>query len=351
MKTSYPVTSSTQRHSFGRNLLGVLQAIILFGITSRASAENHAVIPGATVLAGSPVAVDSAWHYIYTLNASSQVQVTWYGGGQWNTATLGSAPIVAAGGTNKLLYVDPVYHFVYYVGTDARLHCWLFNGSAWVNVGLLPGLPITDVVGVDSSTHVVWVRAANFLMAVYYNGSAWTFANTGVTDYNGDRGGDVDTTSHALYWSASSNPGTLRALVYTGRFYAPVTLDADSYNSTRPAVHQGTGEVYSNKTTGRIYRLLLNSSLAFSHLDAGAADDIDGGYADMAVSPVNGKLFYRRSAPSLVTVLTPSGSGAATTWTRTDVAGASGQVQFCALDAGYGWYVYTDTGTALHIVF
>ena len=352
MKTTGCLTFCVLRHarlwrSLGRNLLASVLALTLLGTAPSAFAETHAVIPGATVLAYSPIAVDSSWHYIYTLSASSQVQATWYGGGHWNTATLGTGAIMAAGGTGKLLYVDPGYHFIYYVGTDSHLHCWLFNGSAWVNVNLIPALIVSDVVGVDTSTHVVWVRLNGTLMAVYYNGSAWVFSSSGVTDYDGDQGGVVDNTSHALYWNSSFN---LRALVYTGRCYAPVTFNFASASYRRPAVHQGTGEVYNGDF--RIYRLLLNGTLSFSKLDIGAADDINGGYVDLAVNPVNGKLYYYRQAPSLVSVLTPSGTGAATTWTRTDVYGASAIVGYCALDTGYGWYIYTPSNSsALHIVY
>ena len=351
-----------------RHLLASVLALTLLSAAPAAFAETHALIPGATVKTGSSVAVDSVWHFVYTINnssqASDQVQVTWVGNNQWNTAVFSATgqPVLATG-TTQLLYVDSNYHFIYYIGADNRLWCWYWSGTAWTNTRLIPGQAATDLVGVDSSFHFVWYRNNGQLWVAYYNGSAWVTVQGPITDYDGVRGAAVDQTSHALYWHDRGGFGaignTLRTLYWNGRAYLPsvLTLNTDSRAlPCRPAVHQGTGEVFGTRNSDLgLYKHYTNATFGTSQVNVGSvgSGDTDQGVADLAVNPLNGRVIFNGPNLSPMTILTPSGTGGSTTWTRANVAGTNGaQPGCCAMDNGNGWYFYTDANdTFLHISY
>lgn len=323
-----------------------------------ASAETHAIITSTppTVVNNNTqsLAIDSNYHWLYSVNASNQVQVTFLVNNIWNTAALGSGMAVLS---QTRLYVDSGTHVLFYVGTDFHVWFWVWNGSAWVNAKLNPTVVATNLVGVDSSIHWVWFCNNNALSPLYFNGSAWVASPSSIVgDYASTWGGVVDDVSHALYWN-DSGAGSLRGLVWSGRAFVLSTLDSTAKADCRPAVHPGTGEVYSaaaptDPSPNCIFRCF--PSIGWVGQLVGSSDNVSDGGACIAVNPTNGKVIYNRypGGPAEIVVLTPSGSGVNTTWpTRTIVPGASGNsVQYCALDTLRGWYFYA-VGTSLHIIY
>jgi hypothetical protein len=353
--TSETILSNTFGRSLGRLCRAGAAALALLGGASTALAETHAIIPTnpATVVSGTTkaVAVDSAYHFIYTVNGSQQVQVTFVDNNKWVTAPLGVGQPVKA---DSKLYTDSSYHYLYYVGANNRLWVWYVNNGAWANGQLHPTEVATDLVGVDSSLHYLWFRNAGQLRVLYFNGSAWAALPSGVTDYDGPWGGAVDEVSHGVYWN-DATALSLRGLFFTGRAYLERTLDTNVFGGARPAVHQGTGEIYSVDNSLRaLFRELPNFSFLRQNVSISGGSDATQGNATLAVNPVTGKVIYGNAVapPGGVTVLTPSGPGPGTIWTRSSVTGTNTHaVIYCALDNVYGWYFYTGSDNTLHIVF
>jgi len=351
---AHPVLSnSTQKHRFSASrTLVIAFALCALGSASRLTAESHAVIPNITI--GAPnrsVAVDSIKHWTFTNSATNQIQVSFVANGAWATATLGSGRPVQP---NTRLYVDNGYHYLYYVGTDSRVWCWLFNGANWQNISLSPNDPATDLVAVDSSFHFLWFRNGSQLRMLSFNGSAWVATDSGVNDYAANLGGVVDDISHTLYWNDSTSK-SLRRLVWTGRDYlsATQTLDADADTFIRPAVYSRSGDVYSaDGTTERLFRYV--PGFHATKQNVGPALDIASPNASLAVNPINGRVFYNRFNGSSheISIITPN-AGTSDTWPRTTVTGTVGNyVNTCAMDLGNGWYFYTTSGdNLLHIIF
>jgi hypothetical protein len=319
-----------------------------------AKAENHATIPGMNVLASSPVAVDSVRHWVFTLNSANQVQVTFVANGAWATAALGTGQPVGGSGA-PLLYVDSNYHFVYYVGTDHRLWCWLFNGAAWQNVQLNPSVYADELAGVDSTSHILWFRNGTNLFALYHNGSAWVPASPGVADYTCAYGAAVDNTSHSLYWNDIATQ-TLRRVVWTGRDFLPTSqsLTTNVVTYARPAVHQGTGEVYSIDTSaGRLFRFVPGFNFVGSWVGSAALDKALNG-VHIGINPLNGKVILNRynGSQDEIVVVTPN-QATSDTWTTSVVPGTTGTfVVYSAMDNGNGWYFFSaGSDTLLHVIF
>jgi hypothetical protein len=354
--TSEAIVSNSFRRALGRYLLAGALALALLGGASTAQAETHAVIPTAppTVISinTKSIAVDSVHHFVFSVNASEQVQVTFIVNNAWATAALGAGQPVKAG---TKLYVDTTYPYVFYVGADDRLWVWFVSGQSWVNAQLNATEVATDLVGVDSGFHYLWFRNGGQLRALFSTGLAWVGVSSGVNDCAAFAGGAVDDAAHSLYWNDTS-AGSLRGLFYTGRVFIDRTIDTTVNTTGRPAVHQGTGEVYcENQSDRQLFREL--PAFTFFRQNVGVTSapfDTTIGLASIGVHSASGRVFYNTAAaPGGIAVLTPSGPGAGATWTRSFVAGTPGQiVLYSGMDNVNAFYFYTIVGdNSLHIVF
>jgi hypothetical protein len=343
----------------------VLAAAILLGAGSGARAETHTTIPGCTVNAGAvykDVVVDSAYHWVYTINASNQVQFSYYSAGAWNTVPLtafvpGAQPVKASG----CMYVSPSTHVLFYVGADNRIWYWWFSGSTFLNGQLNATDTATNLMGVDPIGHYLWYRAlapAGSLRVLYFNGSAWVSRATSVTDCNdGSTGGIVDPVSHTVFW-ADNTLTDLRGLApLNGRALVPITLDGSASSNFRPAV-QGNGAIYFRDTGDSLARVFINSDYGYERqvVNMGGATTFTSFFGSVGVHPTTGKIWVCRFIATVsidIAVLTPTGSGAGTTWSTTIVPGTSGHYIYgSGLDESWNIFYYTTgTDSLLHAIY
>lgn len=334
-----------------RLLLVGVACILALAAPRRASAETHAVIPNVTINSSTKsITVDSVNHWVFSVNPSNQVQVTYLNKNVWTTVALGAGQPVKP---NTQIYVDSNWHALHYVGANTYLWCWYLNPTTWQNTQLHPWDPAVDLVGVDSGFHMVWYLGSASLTAIYYDGTAWTRLPTFVNADNTIFGGAVDNASHSVFWVDSSTYA-LRSLCYSGRAFVSSAIASGADPPSRPAVHQGNGAVYYSDQNGH-HLNRRRPDFIYAVESVGGVDDANYGYATIAVNPNNGKVIFNREIAGPtgeIAVLTPSSQGANPTWTRSSVSGTSGQgVRHCALDTSNGWYFYTTGDNALHIVY
>lgn len=340
--------------AFRLALCGALLAMAT-GIATSARAESHSTLPSTVVhTTTKSVAVDSTYHWAYSVHTDSQVQISYVTNSAWQILLLVGKPVLA----NSVLGVDSAWHVLFYVGTDNRIWYWNWNGSAWVNAQLDANVAATDIVAIDSRNHFVWYRQASVLYLFYFNGSNWVSLYSGVNDCGNSVFGAVDETTHSLYWyDDSPNHTGLRCLASIGRGTTgfDVRGGSSANYANRPAIHQGTGEVFGSTNTNRIFWMIPGSFISTATLFSDNETFSNGG---VAVNSSNGKLIYNHynlNGPvKEIAVRTPTGSGASKTWpTISSVSGTTGHtVAACAIDQSYGWYFYTTTGDQLvHIVY
>lgn len=148
----------------------------LYAIYNSSPGANWAAFPLALNCSGNSnnIACDPVYHWVFYSGTDGYIWVLYWTGSGWATSRVGSNLT-----NGRQLCVDSVYHCLWYL--DAFEYLWIlyFDGSTWVEGkmdGTNPRSAIARACGVDSTWHIAWYATSGnkSLIATYWNGAGWT---------------------------------------------------------------------------------------------------------------------------------------------------------------------------------
>jgi hypothetical protein len=236
---------------------------------------------------------------------------------------------------------------VYFVGTDGRIHLWLYSGTGWteqnlggsVATGTSPsafesasGAQYVYFVGTDGRIHV-WL---------YSGGSGWTEQNLGGSVATGTSPSAFESASGAQYVYFVGTDGRIHVWLYSGGSgWTEQNLGGSVATGTSPSAFEdssGDQYVYFVGTDGRIHVWLYSGGTGWTEQNLGGS--VAGGASPNAFENASGDqyVYFVGTDGRIHVWLYSGGSG----WTEQNLGGsvASGASPSAFENSSGAQYVY-----------